>query len=302
MARVQDDTARVLVTRPTERHAWDGLLAEVPTADALQSWAWSEAGIATGERWVRLLARRRWTTRAALQWQLVSPVLGHPLAYAPHGPVWRAATMHGAVRSSALTAMRDRRAARARRRSWSIRGGHPRPGGCRPVVRVRGLGFEATSRHVQMPSTRVLDLRDGWRPPVRPGTRTPGTSSGVPRARGSRSSPSAPTTARRRGAARADAGRRVAWQLRAPLGAFLARTVGRRPPGVHLSRPVAGRVIAGALVGLVGHRAYYQFAGSLREPELRHANAAYGVMDRVIAECVDARSAQSRSVRRQREG
>jgi lipid II:glycine glycyltransferase (peptidoglycan interpeptide bridge formation enzyme) len=47
-----------------------------------------------------------------------------------------------------------------------------------------------------------------------------------------------------------------------------------------------GRDIAGALVGLVGDRAYYQFAGSLREPELRHANAPYAVMERVIEECI----------------
>src|SRR5262245_42900977 len=90
MARVQDDAARWLVTRPADRHAWDALLADVPTADPLQSWAWAEAGRASGERWDRLIAvETDGRPAAAVQWQLVSPVLGHPLAYAPHGPVWR---------------------------------------------------------------------------------------------------------------------------------------------------------------------------------------------------------------------
>ena len=40
-------------------------------------------------------------------------------------------------------------------------------------------------------------------------------------------------------------------------------------------------------MGLVGDRAYYQFAGSLRSPELRNANAPYAVMDAVVAACVE---------------
>ena len=175
--------------------------------------------------------------------------------------------------------------------------------------RSSGLGFEATSRHVQMPSTRVLDLRDGVeasRATWDKDTRQPRPA--CRRARGSRSSASVPTTTATTvaGAARADGGRRVAQQLlRAPFAGSSSSTYGqeRRRPGVHLSRPTgkAGSSRAHSW-DPVGDRAYYQFAGSLREPELRHANAAYGVMDRVIAECVDARGAQSRPVRRQREG
>ena len=137
---------------------------EVATADPLQSWAWSEAGIATGERWDRLLVSGAdGRPVAAVQWQLVSPVLGHPLAYAPHGPVWRAddEASTGALRAL-LTAMREQAdAAGASAILVDPRGGLPGQTAADPSSVSADLGFEASSRHVQMPSTRVLDLRHG---------------------------------------------------------------------------------------------------------------------------------------------
>ncbi len=46
MAIVEDDRTRWLVTSPSGRGAWAAFLAEAPTADPLQSWAWAEAGTA----------------------------------------------------------------------------------------------------------------------------------------------------------------------------------------------------------------------------------------------------------------
>jgi lipid II:glycine glycyltransferase (peptidoglycan interpeptide bridge formation enzyme) len=157
-----------------------------------------------------------------------------------------------------------------------------------PSPAMATLGLERTTRHVQMPSTRVLDLRGGldtlragWDKDTRNLVRRAGREGvevdvvraddasavgslhGLMLAVGSRGS-FAPRSAAFLAAFGASAGDQ----------AFMC--LGRWQ----------GRIIAGALVALVGDRAYYQFAGSLREPELRHANAAYGVMERVITECI----------------
>jgi lipid II:glycine glycyltransferase (peptidoglycan interpeptide bridge formation enzyme) len=289
---VEDETARWLVTRPTDRQAWDVLLAEVPTADPLQSWSWSEAGVATGERWDRLIATDAdGRPVAAVQWQLVSPVLGHPLAYAPHGPVWRRddpGAASGALPALVAGMRREADAARASAILVDPRRGSPGTADPDPLVALGQLGFAGTPRHVQMPSTRVLGLgggvsaaREGWdkdtrnlvRRAAREGVEVgcgPADEAavealhGLMQAVGSRGS--------------------FAPRSRAFLAAY-GRSSGDRAFAC-LGR-WQGRVIAGALVGLVGDRAYYQFAGSLREPELRHANAAYAVMDSVIGACVE---------------
>jgi hypothetical protein len=298
MARVQDDAARWLVTRPTDRVVWDTLLAGIPAADPLQSWAWSEAGIATGERWRRLMATDAdGRPAAALQWQLVSPLLGHPLAYAPHGPIWRRGDDERA--SGALGAlMREMRTQAGGAGASAIlvdpRRGSPVETDAEPSPALRDLGFEATPRHVQMPSTRVLDLRHGvdasratWdkdtrnlvRRAVREGVEVEcvGADDG------------AAVEALHRLMVAVGSRGSFAPRSRAFLAAY-GREAGDQA-FICLGR-WKDRVIAGALVGSVGDRAYYQFAGSLREPELRHANAAYAVMDRVIGECV-ARGALS---------
>jgi hypothetical protein len=295
---VQDETASWHVTQPTDRQAWDGLLAAVPTADPLQSWAWSQAGIATGERWDRLIATGPdGTPAAAVQWQLVSPVLGHPLAYAPHGPVWHRTTADGAP--GALRALMSAMRAQATASKASAILVDPRQGladavGADPSGAVAALGLEPTPRHIQMPATRVLDLRRGI---------------DALRATWDKDTRNLVRRAAREGVETevVDAGQAVAvdrlHQLMLDVGsrgAFVPRSRGflaayGRGAGerafICLGR-WQGRVIAGALVGLVGDRAYYQFAGSLREPELRHANAAYAVMDGVIGECL-ARGAVS---------
>lgn len=294
---MQEDAARWRVTQPTERQAWDALLADIPTADPLQSWAWSEAGIAVGERWVRRIATDDQGRAVALaQVQLVSPVLGHPLAYAPHGPVWRRddegaggalralmAELRGVARDLGVSAM-----------LVDPRCGLPNEAGADPSRAMGGIGLVTTPRHVQMPSTRVLDLRDGI---------------DASRATWDKDTRNLVRRATREGVevecVRADDGPAVdrLHQLMADVGsrgAFAPRSRGflaayARSGGDHAFICLGrwqGRIVAGALVGVVGDRAYYQFAGSLREPELRHANAAYAVMARVIEECVarDARS------------
>jgi lipid II:glycine glycyltransferase (peptidoglycan interpeptide bridge formation enzyme) len=288
---VQDDTVGWLVTQPTDRQAWDALLAELPTADPLQSWAWSEAAIASGERWHRLLVTGpEGDAVAAVQWQLVSPVLGHPLAYAPHGPVWRRTTGEAPGGLQALMAAMRARALASKVSAIMV---EPRQGlrdeaGADPSSVVTVLGLAPTARHIQMPSTRVIDLRSGidtlratWdkdtRNLVRRAARE-GVETEVVDA-------TEATAVDRLHQLMVDVGSRGAFAPRSR--GFLAaygRSAGARA-FICLGH-WQGRVIAGALVGLVGDRAYYQFAGSLREPELRHANAAYGVMDRVIAECV----------------
>lgn len=295
---MQDDARRWLVAPPTDRRTWDALLAEVPTADPLQSWAWSEAGIATGERWERLVATdREGRAMAAVQWQATSPVLGHRLAYAAHGPVWRRTTTADApgALGPLMKGMRERcQATGVSAVLVDPRRGLPGEMGADPSSALARIGLVATPRHVQMPGTRVIDLR-----------------SGIDAARSGwdRDTRNLVRRAAREGVEVevADGGHADAIsQLHrmmldvASRGGFTPRplrflTAYGRSSGDRVFICLGhwqGRIIAGALVGLVGDRAYYQFAGSLREPELRHANAPYGVMDRVITECT-ARGALS---------
>jgi lipid II:glycine glycyltransferase (peptidoglycan interpeptide bridge formation enzyme) len=288
---VQDDAAGWLVRRPTDRVAWDALLAGIPTADPLQSWAWADAGIATGERWVRLMATDvDERPVAAVQWQLVSPVLGHPLAYAPHGPVWLRDTSGapGALRALMAGIQERARSDGASAILVDPRCGSPGEVGADPVPAVVELGYGPTERHVQMPSTRVLDLRAGvdasrasWDKDTRNLVRR-AAREGVETEVASAADAAAVEHLHQ---LMVEVGSRGSFAPRSR--AFLAaygRSAGDRA-FICLGH-WQGRVIAGALVGLVGDRAYYQFAGSLREPGLRHANAAYGVMERVIGECV----------------
>ena len=292
MARAQEDPTHWTVGPATDRASWDELAGEVPTADPLQSWAWSEAGLATGERWDRLIAfDAEGHPAAAVQWHSSSPVLGHPLAYAPHGPLWH--RTRGTAAPGGLRALIDGMRARALAEGASSILMDPRSGlanedGADPTWSIAGLGFVPTARHVQMPATRVLDLRGGleasrrgWdkdtRNLVRRAARE-GVGADVT------SGDHAPTVAELH-LLMLDVAARGGFAPRSK--AFLeayGRAAGDRV-FIVLGRRES-RVIAGALVGLVGDRAYYQFAGSLREPALRHAYAAYGVMDRVIAECV----------------
>lgn len=297
MTRLDDASGRWSVTEPSDRQAWDTLLAEVSTADPLQSWAWAEAGMATGERWERLVVSDDdGRVGAAVQWQLVSPVLGHPLAYAPHGPVWRRGVPGEATVLRSLTSAMRERCAEAGVSAILLDPRRDRVGGADadPSSAVAVLGFQATQRHVQMPSTRVLDLgagmeaaRGSWDKDTRNLVRR-AAREGVETEVVGANQPAAVESLHR---LMVDVGSRGGFAPRSV--AFLVaygRHAGDRA-FVCLGR-WQGRVIAGALVGLVGDRAYYLFAGSLREPELRHANAPYAVMERLIAEAV-ARGAVS---------
>jgi hypothetical protein len=226
---------------------------------------------------------------AAVQWQLVSPVLGHPLAYAAHGPVWqRADTASGALRALMAGMREQARAAAASAILVDPRRGAPDEPGADPSGPVADMGYVATSRHVQMPSTRVLDLRAGadasratWDKDTRNLVRR-ASREGV-EVECLRADDGAAVTALH--ALMVTVGSRGGFAPRSE--AFLAaygRAAGDQA-FICLGR-WQGRVIAGALVGLMGDRAFYQFAGSLREPELRHANAPYGVMDAVIERCI----------------
>ncbi len=288
---MQDHPARGLVTRPSGRQDWDALLATIPGADPLQSWAWAEAGSATGERWDRLIATDQdGRLVAAIQWQLVSPVLGHPLAYAPHGPVWRRGEIDGQAALGALMEGVRQQAAAAGASAILIDPRGPSPGEVDgdTSTPITELGFETTTRHVQMPSTRVLDLRAGveasraaWdkdtRNLVRRAAREGVEVTCVP----ADDDPAVDALHQLMLAVGSRGG--FAPRSRAFLAAY-GRSAG--DTAFICLGQWQGRVIAGALVGLVGDRAYYLFAGSLREPELRHANGPYGVMDRVIEECI----------------
>jgi lipid II:glycine glycyltransferase (peptidoglycan interpeptide bridge formation enzyme) len=169
------------------------------------------------------------------------------------------------------------------------RRGMPDESGADPTPVMTELGFTATARQVQMPSTRILDLRGGvdeLRPSWDKDTRNLVRRAAREGVAVEVASADDPATVDELHQLMLAVGSRGSF---APRSRAFLEAYGRHAGAqafICLGR-WQGRVIAGALVGLVGDRAYYQFAGSRREPELRHANGAYAVMERVIAACVE---------------
>jgi lipid II:glycine glycyltransferase (peptidoglycan interpeptide bridge formation enzyme) len=69
---------------------------------------------------------------------------------------------------------------------------------------------------------------------------------------------------------------------------FAAGPAGRAPIGWYTAiARREGRAIAGMALPRVGDRAFYLYGASLREPELKHVNAAYGTMAAVMRALAD---------------
>jgi len=294
----QPPSAGRTVGPATDCRAWDSFVARQPAGDLLQSWAWSEAGKASGETWERVAAFEPDGSIGALaQYEVRRTLFGRSVLYAAHGPVWpRSAPDSGAALDSLLRGLKrigrqqgamsvtvdPRRAARV-----DLGPRHPEAV-IDPTADMIDRGLHKMTLNIQLPTTRVVSLLDGgealmatWDADVRRLVRR-GRNEGVEvevlggdDAKGIRQLYDLLHTT----------GERSGFQPRPlcfieTLGREFQRGQGALLVLAHFQR----RVIAGALTLRLRERAWYQVAGSIKERAIKHANGPYAVMARTMSE------------------
>ena len=301
--------AAITVARaqPGERPAWDAFIAASPSADHLQAWGWGEVTAVTGERPVRLVARdSAGVVRGVAQVLVRDAAFGRRVLYVPHGPAWDVGAADGDVVLDALlsgirrfgkaergiVAKVDPRAVFRYPRGTVPALSPDSPGGqgdeqvpaSGEVVRAAlvARGLRSARADLQARTTRVLDLT--------PGASAVFASFGREKRRNIRLSARKGVTTRVVRNPDFDAysafadllgvtGRRGGFRVRSREA--LLRLADEFAPGGGTYLAVAelgARMIAGCLAVRVGGRAFYVYAGSLREPALSHVYGPYAVL------------------------
>jgi lipid II:glycine glycyltransferase (peptidoglycan interpeptide bridge formation enzyme) len=290
-----------IVVRPAveaDAEAWHAFLAARPEGDPLQAWPWGEAARISGERPERLIARGvDGRVRGVAQALVRSTFAGGTVLYVPHGPVWeREAPDGGAVLDALLAGLH----ALARRERGIVVLLEPRAaleGGAAGVDVVGALaarGLRRARRPIQLVATRMVELLDGgdqlaatWTPDARNlagRSAREGVTVEIDRLG------SSDATREFHGLLDATA-ERAAFRPR-PLAFLdgLGAGFAAGAPSIGWYTAIArreGRAIAGMALPCVGDRAFYLYGASLREPELKHVNAAYGTMAAVMRALAD---------------
>ena len=272
-----------------DAEAWHAFLAARPEGDPLQAWPWGEAARISGERPERLIVRGvDGRVRGVAQALVRSAFAGGTVLYLPHGPVWeREAPDGGDVLDALLAGLR----ALARRERGIVVLLEPRAAlegeaaGVDVGGALAGRGLRRARRPIQLVATRMVELLDG-------GDELAATWTSDARNLAGRSAREGVAVEIDRlgasGAAREfhglleATGERAAFRPR-PLAFLegLAAGFATGAPSIGWYTAIArlgGRAIAGMAVPRVGDRAFYLYGASLREPELKHVNAAYGTM------------------------
>ena len=274
---------RVRLAHETDRPAWDAFVAGRPEADFLQDWAWGEVMAPDGEAPRRLLAEGAAGTIRGLAQALARPAaLGRSVWYLPHGPIWEREAPDGdGVLDALLTAL----GAAARSERAIVVKLDPRGLGGdadRLAAALHGRGLRRARHDLQAPTTRVVDLLEDeaglqatWHHTARRFVRRSEREGVVIEAHRDVD----PTALAEFHSIYAATARRA--DFRARSAGFLDRLAGAFAPGgrwlLVLAR-LGGRVIAGIAVPRLGDRAYYLYAASSKEPELRHAYGGYAAM------------------------
>jgi lipid II:glycine glycyltransferase (peptidoglycan interpeptide bridge formation enzyme) len=267
-----------------DRQRWDAFVDGLPSADPLQAWGWGEVARTGGERPERILVvDERGRVRGVVAVLVREARAGHRVLYAPHGPAWDAlAPDAGPVLDALIEAM----CRLGRRERGIVVKLDPRatPSTSAPNLEaaLRARGLRQARADLQASTTRVLDLRPGaaavfaglgkdTRNLVRRASREGVDTRVVRDADASAYAVFASllaTTASRAG-----------FRVR-PAAAFDAIAAQYAPRGDAwlILAELQGRVIAGCLALTTGSRAFYMYAASLREPDLRHVNAPYAAL------------------------
>jgi lipid II:glycine glycyltransferase (peptidoglycan interpeptide bridge formation enzyme) len=297
-----------VVLRPAvdaDAEAWHAFLAARPEGDPLQAWPWGEAARISGERPERLIARGTDGRVRGVAQALVRPTFaGGSVLYLPHGPVWeREAPDGGDVLDALLAGLR----ALARRERGIVVLLEPRAAlegeaaGVDVVGALTARGLRRARRPIQLVATRMVELLDGgdqlaatWTSDARNLTgrsSREGVAVEIDRLGSSNATREfhglLGATAER--AAFRPRPRAFLEGLAAGFAAgFAAGPAGRAPIGWYTAiARREGRAIAGMALPRVGDRAFYLYGASLREPELKHVNAAYGTMAAVMRALAD---------------
>ena len=281
--------AEITVTRaqPGERPAWDAFVAATPSADHLQAWGWGEVAAVTGERPVRLVAKDpAGVVRGVAQVLVRNAAFGRRVLYAPHGPAWdTAAGDGGQVLDALLAGIRETgRAERGIVAKLDPRSvlGAARTGEVRLGDALLARGLRPARADLQARTTRVLDLT--------PGASAVFASFGREKRRDIRLSARKGVTTRVVRDPDCDAytafaellgvtGRRAGFRVRSREA--LLRLADEFAPGGGTYLAVAelgARMIAGCVAVRVGGRAFYVYAGSLREPALSHVYGPHAAL------------------------
>ncbi|HEY7589420.1 MAG TPA: peptidoglycan bridge formation glycyltransferase FemA/FemB family protein [Candidatus Limnocylindrales bacterium] len=275
--------ARVVLATPDSRPAWDAFVAARPEGDILQTWAWGDVMAIAGEPPARVLVRGGDGRVRGIAQALVRPTsFGRSVLYVAHGPVWDRAASDG---PATLRLLVDGLRRLARRERGIVVKVDPRgdPGDADAVAAMlRHAGLREARHDLQARTTRIVDLGSGgdalrktWDKDARNLFRRAakeGVATDVLR------SPDADAiatfhdlleeTAERKGF------RSHAIDFLSALAEGLATTGGWY---LCLARK-DGRAIGGMVTVRVADRAYYLYGASLRDPELKNANAGYATM------------------------
>jgi peptidoglycan pentaglycine glycine transferase (the first glycine) len=273
----------------TDGADWHRFLAEHPAGDPLQAWGWAEVTAVGGEHPVRLIARDTSGIVRGVAQILVRPTsFGRSVLYVPHGPVWDRRDPAG---SAALDRLVEAIGLIGRHERGIVAKVDPRATGPEVGTRADCLsadqiqselerrGLRPARVDLQARTTRLLDLRNGsdallasfdkdTRNLLRRAGRE-GVTARVYRdadhdAYGLFAGLLAATSARAGFHSRsAEALVRLADAFASSGAAYLVLA------------ELNARPIAGCLALVTGTRAFYLYAGSLREDALRHANGAY---------------------------
>ena len=281
---------------PDDRPRWNAFVRGLPSADPLQAWGWGEVASTGGEHPARILATDRdGRVRGVAQVLVRDAAAGRRVLYVPHGPAWDSTAADGELVLGAMLESLRREGERQRGIVLKL---DPRATDAASSVALRSMflarGLRPARADLQAATTRVLDLRPGSeavfaalekdtrnlvRRAGREGVRTRIVRDDDARAYGDFSRLLAATGSRARFRVRPGAAFEVLAREFAPAGdAYLVLA------------ELAGELIAGCLALATGPRAFYLYAGSLREDRLRHANGAYAS----LWACIEALAADGR--------
>ncbi len=278
----------------SDRSAWDGFLAALPSGDPLQAWGWGEAVTAGGrERPLRLLVRdRQGELRGVGQVLVRDAALGRRVLYLPHGPAWHPTAPDADL---VLSAMIDGLRSFGRRERGIVAKLDLR---ATPSLAAEGLalvlrrhGLRQARFDLQARTTRILDLSGGadalfasFEKDTRNAVR--------------RSAKEGVTTRVVRDATPGDyeafagllkaMGARAGVRIRPPEFLHrLAQEFSSTGDAYLVLADYRDQAIAGCLALTTGRRAFYLYAGSLREPSLRHTFGPYAALWRLCQALVD---------------
>ncbi|HEY5628703.1 MAG TPA: peptidoglycan bridge formation glycyltransferase FemA/FemB family protein [Candidatus Limnocylindrales bacterium] len=153
---------RVERASAADRARWDAFVEARPEADVLQTWAWGDVTEPSGERPVRLVARRGDEVVGVAAILVRASVAGRAVGYVPHGPVWRrddpdADAILRAMMAGIRRAGREERAIVVKADPRAV----PGEDAAALATLLANLGLRRSPHDLQARTTRIVALNGG---------------------------------------------------------------------------------------------------------------------------------------------